>query len=63
MLDGGDHHAGAEQTRIQVAWLIQFFGPTQLITEITHENAQSLIRWRRPYGRQEESAADFGLCR
>jgi integrase len=49
MLDVGDHHAGAEQTRIQVAWLIQFFGPTKPITEITHEDAQSLIRWRRTH--------------
>lgn len=47
MLDVGDHHAGADNTRRLVAQLIVHFGPAKLITEITHEDAQGLIRWRR----------------
>jgi hypothetical protein len=47
MLDVGDHHSGADNTRRLVALLIAHFGPAKLITEISHEDAQALIRWRR----------------
>jgi integrase len=49
MLDVGDHHAGADNTRRLVALLIVHFGPTKLITEITHDDALGLIRWRRTH--------------
>jgi integrase len=49
MLDVGDHHAGADDTRRLVALLITHFGPAKLITEITHEDVQGLIRWRRTH--------------
>jgi integrase len=49
MLDVGDHHAGADNTRRLVALLIKYFGPTKLIIEITHEDVQGLIRWRRAH--------------
>ena len=49
MLDVGDHHVGADNTRRLVALLVTHFGPAKLITEITHEDAQGLIRWRRSH--------------
>jgi integrase len=49
MLDTGDHHAGADNTRRLVAQLVTYFGPAKLITEITHEDVQGLIRWRRTH--------------
>jgi integrase len=46
MLDVGDRHAGADNTRRLCALLVKHFGATKLITEITHEDVLGLRRWR-----------------
>jgi integrase len=47
MVDIGDHHVGAENTDRLVRLLIKHFGATKLLTEITHDDALVLRRWRR----------------
>jgi integrase len=55
MIDVGDHHAGADNTRRLVAQLLDmdgtrsagFFRPDTLITSITHTNVAALVSWRR----------------
>ena len=47
MIDVGDHHAGANNTDRLVKLLLERFGPIKLLTEITHDEALALRRWRR----------------
>jgi integrase len=49
MRDVGNHHAGegASITAIKIAWLIFFFGPDKLMTEITDKDVFALFNWRR----------------
>jgi integrase len=47
MLNVGDHHAGADNTDRLVKLILTFFGPTKLLTEITHDHVLALRRWRR----------------
>jgi integrase len=47
MIDIGDYHAGAENTDRLVKLLLSWFGPTKRLTEITHNDALALRRWRR----------------
>lgn len=47
MLDVGDHHAGADNTDRLVKLLLHHFGPLKPLSEITHDDALALRRWRR----------------
>jgi integrase len=43
----GKHHAGADNTWRDVSRLVDYFGPTQLLTEITDDDVSRLVAWRR----------------
>jgi integrase len=45
--DIGQHHAGADNTWRQIKFLIDFFGPDKLITDITDDDVAKLVAWRR----------------
>ena len=47
MIDIGDYHTGAENTDRLVKLLLSRLGPTKRLTEITHNDALALRRWRR----------------
>jgi integrase len=49
MIDVGDHHVGADNTRRLINLLITYFGPAKLVTEITHDDVLGLVRWRRAH--------------
>lgn len=49
MVDVGDHHAGADNTDRLVKLLIGFFGREKLLSDITHNDALELRRWRRQH--------------
>jgi site-specific recombinase XerD len=51
MLDIGDYHAGADNTERLVRLILSHpkFSPTRPITEITHDDALALRRWRRQH--------------
>jgi hypothetical protein len=41
------HHAGASNTWRDLSRLVDFFGPTKLLTEITDDDVARLVAWRR----------------
>ena len=43
----GQHHAGADNTERQLAFLIEFFGKDRLLPEITGDDVAKLVAWRR----------------
>jgi integrase len=43
----GQHHAGADNTDRDLARLVQYFGKTKLLTEITDDDVAKLVAWRR----------------
>jgi integrase len=43
----GQYHAGKENTWRDVARLVDYFGPTKLLTEITDDDVARLVAWRR----------------
>lgn len=43
----GQHHAGRDNTWRDLARLIDYFGPTRLLTEITDDDVARLVAWRR----------------
>jgi integrase len=43
----GKHHAGADNTWRDLERLIDYFGPTKLLTEITDDDVSTLVAWRR----------------
>src|SRR5207344_1723586 len=46
MKDVGERHAGADNTLRLCVLLVDYFGATKLITEITHEDVLKMRRWR-----------------
>jgi hypothetical protein len=51
----GKHHAGADNTDRQLAYLIDFFGKDKLLTEITGNDVAKLVAWRRGHKRKDGS--------
>lgn len=43
----GQHHAGAQDTWAGLERLVEYFGPTKLITEISDDDVARLVAWRR----------------
>jgi integrase len=43
----GQHHAGADNTERDLARVVDYFGKTKLITEITDDDVHKLVAWRR----------------
>jgi integrase len=43
----GQHHAGADNTWRDLERLVDYFGPTKLLTEITDDEVAKLVAWRR----------------
>jgi integrase len=43
----GQHHAGATNTWRDLERLVEYFGPTKLLTEITDDSVAQLVAWRR----------------
>jgi integrase len=43
----GQHHAGAGNTWRDISRLVDYFGPTRLLTEITDDEVSRLVAWRR----------------
>jgi integrase len=43
----GSHHAGAADTWRGLERLVEYFGPTKLLTEITDDEVARLVAWRR----------------
>jgi integrase len=43
----GQHHAGADNTWRDISRLVDYFGPTMLLTEITDDDVARLVAWRR----------------
>lgn len=43
----GQHHAGAKDTFAGIARLVEYFGPTKLLTEIADNDVARLVSWRR----------------
>jgi integrase len=43
----GQHHAGADNTHRQIAYLIEHFGKDKLITDVTDNDVIKLVAWRR----------------
>lgn len=43
----GQHHAGSDTTRRDLARLIGYFGATKLLSEITDDDVAKLVAWRR----------------
>lgn len=52
-LEVGQFHKGAETTERDLARLIQYFGPTKLITEINDDDVTRLVAWRRAQPRTD----------
>jgi integrase len=46
-LEKGQHHAGADNTERDFARLVNYFGKTILLTEITDDHVTKLVAWRR----------------
>jgi integrase len=46
-LEVGQHHAGADSTWRNLERLIDYFGATTLLTEITDDDVTKLVAWRR----------------
>lgn len=49
MRDVGDYHKGARNTEAIIAFLIKFFGPDKLLTEMTNQDVLKLVNWRRAH--------------
>jgi len=47
MTQVGDHHAGADNTRRLVGWLVNYFGPAKRLTDITHDAVLTMRNQRR----------------
>jgi integrase len=45
----GQHHVGAANTWRDVERLVEFFGPTKLLTEISDDDVARLVAWRRSH--------------
>ncbi|MBX9823530.1 MAG: site-specific integrase [Xanthobacteraceae bacterium] len=43
----GQHHAGAANTWRDMSRIVDYFGPTKLLTEITDDDVAKLVAWRR----------------
>ncbi len=43
----GQHHAGAKDTWRDISRLVDYFGPTKSLTEITDDDVARLVAWRR----------------
>jgi integrase len=43
----GQHHAGADNTWRDLGRLVEYFGPTKLLTEISDNDVAKLVAWRR----------------
>lgn len=43
----GQHHAGSANTWRDLERLVEYFGPTKLLTEITDDDVARLVAWRR----------------
>jgi integrase len=43
----GQHHAGRADTQAGLKRLLEFFGPTRLLTEISDDDVAKLVAWRR----------------
>jgi hypothetical protein len=43
----GRHHAGKDNTWRDLSRLVDYFGPTRLLTEITDNDVARLVGWRR----------------
>lgn len=43
----GQHHAGKDNTWRDLSRLVDYFGPTKLLTEITDDDVARLVAWRR----------------
>ncbi len=43
----GQHHAGSDNTDRDLARLVEYFGKTKLLTEITDDDVAKLVAWRR----------------
>jgi integrase len=54
-IEVGQHHAGADNTERQIAFLIEFFGKDKLLTEIGGDDVAKLVAWRR--GHRTRSSA------
>jgi integrase len=50
-IEVGQHHVGADTTERDLARLIGYFGPNQLITEIRDDDVTKLVAWRRAHRR------------
>ena len=49
----GQHHAGADNTWRQLAFLLDHFGKDKLLTEVTGDDVAKLVAWRRAHKRQD----------
>lgn len=47
----GQHHAGAKDTWAALERLVEYFGPTRLLTEIADDDVARLVAWRRGHRR------------
>lgn len=52
-LEVGQHHAGADTTERDIARLVDRFGPTKLLSEITDDDVARLVAWRRGHRRKD----------
>jgi integrase len=43
----GEHHANAETTWTDLGRLVDYFGPTKLLVDITDDEVARLVQWRR----------------
>ena len=55
-LEIGQRHANADTTSTDLARLVEYFGPTKLLVDITDDEVAKLVQWRRAqhaWGRTE----------
>lgn len=62
----GQHHAGADTTWRDIGRLVDYFGPTKLLTEILDDDVAKLVAWRRGHrvtrhGKGKKNAASAPL--
>jgi integrase len=43
----GQHHSGADDTFRDLGRIVDYFGPTKLLSEITNDDVSRLVAWRR----------------
>ncbi len=58
----GKHHAGADNTWRDLERLVDYFGPTKLLTEITDDDVSKLVAWRRGHRIIRNKKANPGDC-